>query len=264
MANGRTSLRGVTLDLWYTLIYETAPERSRRRRETREAWARPLRDAGVRPARARSLYAGMLREALAAQDRGHAWTIADQTAWMERRVGAKLDGAQIAARLVQSLDRAEIRLTPGLPDCLERLTETGVRLGLVSNITTEPGVAVHRLLDRLRLTKWFDAIVLSNEFGRSKPDPALFRHCLRRIRCPPALAMHVGDLPVDVEGARSAGMRSALYVGADRWSRRLDRRRRHEVPEEVRRIAQWSEWRAPWVVPPAPGVDGRLAGRRGR
>jgi HAD superfamily hydrolase (TIGR01549 family) len=254
-------IQAATLDLWYTLVYETAPERARRHREAQQAWVVPMRAAGVPPPRAAQLYTAMLHEALAVQDRGTAWTIARQAQWIGRRIDRRLDVPWIMERLERSVDRAKIHTTPGALACLQRLSDDGVRIGLVSNITTEPSDAIRRLLDRLRLTPWFDAIVLSNEFGRSKPDPAPFRHCLRQLRSLPHRAVHVGDLPADTVGARRAGMRAILYTGADPWSRLSDRRARRQVARDVSRIGRWGEWRTPWVVPlPAPG---RRPPRRG-
>ena len=56
--------------------------------------------------------------------------------------------------------------------------------------------------------------VFSNEFGVSKPHPSIFEHTLEALGgVSPAEALHVGDLEeLDVEGARRAGLHSALYA----------------------------------------------------
>jgi HAD superfamily hydrolase (TIGR01509 family) len=259
----RRGLDAVTLDLWYTLVYESADERARRHRETRMAWVVPLRAAGVAPARAGRLYGAMLQAALASQDRGTAWTLPEQAAWIERRVRRAVDVPWVAERLERSVDHSAAHPTPGALDCLRRLRDDGLHIGLVSNITTEPAPAIRRLLGRLRLTPWFDHIVLSNELGRSKPDPFPFRECLRHLRSEPGRALHVGDLPADIEGARRAGMRSILYTGADPWSRRLDRQARRGVPADVPRLARWSAWREPWLPESLSTSRRPTAGRRG-
>jgi HAD superfamily hydrolase (TIGR01509 family) len=54
-----------------------------------------------------------------------------------------------------------------------------------------------------------DTIVTSAEAGAAKPDPAIFRLALERLRVQPERALHVGDEPLDEEGARAAGMHFA-------------------------------------------------------
>ena len=53
-----------------------------------------------------------------------------------------------------------------------------------------------------------------NEFGVSKPHPSIFEHTLEALGgLAPAEALHVGDLEeLDVEGAKRAGVHSALYA----------------------------------------------------
>ena len=61
---------------------------------------------------------------------------------------------------------------------------------------------------------YFEVLTFSNEFGISKPHPRIFEHTLEALGGI-ALdeALHVGDMEeLDVEGARRAGLHSALYL----------------------------------------------------
>ncbi len=61
----------------------------------------------------------------------------------------------------------------------------------------------------------FDAIVVSGDLVKSKPDPAIFAAALRALGAEPADAVMVGDsLSKDVDGALAAGLR-AVWVNRD-------------------------------------------------
>ena len=52
-------------------------------------------------------------------------------------------------------------------------------------------------------------MVISGEFGRAKPDPAIFHEALRLAAASPDEAVFIGDAPeFDIAGAQAAGIRS--------------------------------------------------------
>jgi putative hydrolase of the HAD superfamily len=89
----------------------------------------------------------------------------------------------------------------------ELLAELGCdyRLGLVSNF--DQGATADRILRRHALRDFFAAILISDDFGRRKPHPSIFRAALERLGVDAAAALHVGDTVADdVLGARAAGI----------------------------------------------------------
>ena len=65
------------------------------------------------------------------------------------------------------------------------------------------------------LAPWFAHVVVSEEVGLMKPDPAIFAHAIAPLGVAPASVIHIGDTPAhDVAGARAAGWRSA-WVNRD-------------------------------------------------
>jgi len=88
------------------------------------------------------------------------------------------------------------------------------RLALLSNYPD--GRAIRATLENLRLTRHFDAVVVSGDVGYVKPHPAPFRVTLERLRTEPAETLHVGDNWFgDVQGAKRAGLRAAHTVQWD-------------------------------------------------
>jgi putative hydrolase of the HAD superfamily len=113
---------------------------------------------------------------------------------------AGLDPEDFAPAFVDSL---VFDAVPGAVGACRLLRTAGLRLALVSN--WDVGLKEH--VERLGLTELLDAIVTSAEAGAPKPDPAVFALALARLDVAPQLAVHVGDAPADVEGARAAGLR---------------------------------------------------------
>ena len=90
----------------------------------------------------------------------------------------------------------------GAIETLDLLRGQGLRLAVVANWDC----ALEEQLDRTNLARFFDVVVTSAGAGVAKPDPGIFELALGRLGVPPSRALHVGDEPVDEEGARAAGL----------------------------------------------------------
>jgi putative hydrolase of the HAD superfamily len=90
---------------------------------------------------------------------------------------------------------------------LHELASLGINLGIISNWDDRLGP----LLERLGLSKYFEAIVISCDVGFPKPSPVIFEHAAKKLGVPPDSILHVGDsLDTDVAGAKSAGFEALL------------------------------------------------------
>lgn len=103
-------------------------------------------------------------------------------------------------------------LIPGAKEVVERLARD-FRLGLIAN----QGPECRAWLARLGLLDRFEVVAFSDELGRAKPDPGLFRLALDKAGAEPGECVMVGDrLDNDILPALRLGM-STVWV---RWSRR--------------------------------------------
>ncbi len=95
-----------------------------------------------------------------------------------------------------------------------------VRIGIVSNNLTREQ---HEKLRFCGFDTLVDAVVISEEAGASKPDPAIFGLALERIGATADETVMVGDAwRTDIAGARAAGLRAIWFNPAgrprpDRW-----------------------------------------------
>ncbi len=105
-------------------------------------------------------------------------------------------------------------MRPEMPAVLEALRGMGLKIGLISNVNSRGQVPVN--LEAYGIKAYFDPIVLSSEYGRRKPDPAIFHHAARLAKVPASRCAYVGDRVLrDVLGARRAGYGLAVQIRHD-------------------------------------------------
>ncbi len=153
-------------------------------------------------------------------DRARGWlyfNLVLQHAGVPQNAGT--DAALVELREYHRVDNLWEHVEPDVAPALAALRDRGLRLVVVSNANGR----LRHLFDRVGLTKWFDHLLDSHEWGVEKPDPRLFQLALEEARAQAANTVHVGDLyHVDVMGARAAGLRegilfdmAGLYDGVD-------------------------------------------------
>jgi putative hydrolase of the HAD superfamily len=121
--------------------------------------------------------------------------------------GAATDAALAELREYHRHDNLWEHVEDDVVPALAAMRERGFKLVVVSNANGR----LKHLFDRLDLTKWFDHLLDSHEWGVEKPDPRLFELALEQSRTAAARTVHVGDLyHVDVVGARNAGLRDGV------------------------------------------------------
>ncbi len=103
------------------------------------------------------------------------------------------------------------KMRPEMPEVLEWIQHHGFKIGLISNVGSRGQVPDS--LERYGLHQYFDPIVLSSEYGRRKPDPAIFHYAARLACVPTSQCVYVGDrITRDIDGARRAGFCLAIQI----------------------------------------------------
>ena len=252
------SLRAVTSDVWYTLVYLRPRDQETLADARRKVWADPLVRAGL--SRSAAVRTATETEAWAAraEARGRTPTLREQARRVARSTGVRLSAEGIGRRLDATLNAAPVRVAPGAARALDRLAGDGVRLGIVSNVLHETPDGLRGLLDRLGLRGFFPVMILSSEHRWAKPRPEPFRLALRGLRVAPAEAVHVGDLQYDVRGAQRAGVGALLYTGLHSVEPAGLVHLARAVDPTVPRLDRWTDL-PPWLAR-APGdrVGGRV------
>ena len=96
------------------------------------------------------------------------------------------------------------RLLPGAADALRTLHARGLKLGVCSN---KPVAFTRELLSYLGVAAYLDVVLGPEDVARPKPAPDMLLAGLARLGVSADEALYVGDMTVDVETARAAGVR---------------------------------------------------------
>ena len=97
----------------------------------------------------------------------------------------------------------ELEPLPGLLDFLKLGRKLGFAIVLVTNAPKENTGAI---LLALKLDDYFDAIVLSDDVGAVKPDPAPYRAALQKLNIEPGEAVAFEDSTSGIASAVGAGI----------------------------------------------------------
>ncbi len=103
---------------------------------------------------------------------------------------------------------------------LDHLAAEQIRLIVISNWDER----LRLLMERLRLDKYFDSLVISCEVGFAKPSSVIFQQAASKLGLPPGSILHVGDnAEMDYQGATAAGFQAV----------RLNRGAQMRGPDEI-------------------------------
>jgi len=131
------------------------------------------------------------------------------TAGVEQSRADVLDGLSWGYRHAYE---AAWRMIPGALELAAASKAAGWRLVIVTNnVVREQRLKV----ERGGLAPLIDALVTSEEFGASKPDPRIIHHAIARVAATADESVVFGDsLSTDIAGARAAGVRAVWF---NRW-----------------------------------------------
>ena len=104
------------------------------------------------------------------------------------------------------LDSMKIR--KNVIDAFKKLKKKGIKISIVTDLTTHIQL---RKIQKLKIAKYIDILVTSEEAGSEKPHSIMFLLALNKLNIMPKDAMMVGDNSVtDIEGANAVGMDTVL------------------------------------------------------
>ncbi|MCL4704192.1 HAD family hydrolase [bacterium] len=210
----RRNLRGVTLDLWGTILTDhPAPIDTVVFSEQRQNFLHEeLRQHG---------FDKTADEIKAAYK--HAWEYFDQLWFQQIAFGAEdgviamlkfLQAELPAESLARVIDFFENLNTPpplldGVQEGVQQLAQK-YPLALISDTAWTPGRVLRRILAHYDLLKCFRTLVFSGEVGHTKPHPEMFKRALAGIGVEAGQCLHIGDIQrTDVAGAKAMGMAAA-------------------------------------------------------
>lgn len=114
----------------------------------------------------------------------------------------------LTAEVFRAATLERLELYSGVKETLKKLKKK-YRLAAVSDGQT---AWAYPELHAVGLTKFFDPIIVSGDFGYRKPDPRLYKKALKQIGARPDETVFIGnDLYRDVFGAQSVGIKTVFF-----------------------------------------------------
>jgi putative hydrolase of the HAD superfamily len=226
----------VTFDLWQTLIVDQPGGAETRRRWRLQGAFDALNKAGFLATweQVHKAYNGCLDACQEIRGRGEDVSFSGQVhIFLDEIQTGLADGlsketfAEITETYREAYFSSPLLAAPGSHEVLDDLRQRGIRVGLISNTGTTPGVTFRQSLQGLGLHDYFDVLTFSDEVGLAKPSPRIFHLTLEQLGVTPGRAVHIGDtLEHDVAGARAAGMGSV-------WINHGNDRSPHPAPDAI-------------------------------
>ena len=131
--------------------------------------------------------------------------------------------------------------TEGIEELLEYLHQSGIRTGVISNISFCGKVVTDRI-NKLIPNNHFEFIIATSEYMYRKPNKRIFDLALEKANLQASDVWYVGDqYECDIVGAKNAGMFPVWYQGA------IDMP--YESKEDVTTVKNWREFRERIVQP---------------
>ena len=103
-------------------------------------------------------------------------------------------------------------LLPGVEKALKRMKSAGFKLALATNA---PHVSAEDLMKSVNLRGFFETIIGADDVENSKPAPDMILLACERCGCMPDEAVYVGDMPMDMEAGRGAGVAAVIAVKSE-------------------------------------------------
>ena len=218
------SIRGITFDLWNTLIRDVPGNGMVRARKRIDATTSILAECGVRCTREHiaEVYWDSQQKFETVRTRGldtdFETQLDDFLDSIQPGLSTSLDPdgkERVSERHLNAFLEHPPALMPGVLETLSTLTDEGYKIALICNSGTTPGSLARKFLADIGLAQYLLHLTFSDEEGIAKPAPSLFLDTLDAIGMATEESVHVGDRPeTDILGAQRVGMKAVLIGGA--------------------------------------------------
>jgi len=135
---------------------------------------------------------------------------------------ARDSGIAVTPEQLAELNRLDARMwttqNPRMVAWQQRLKARGLHTAILSNM----GDTVLESIEReYAWIQNFDVLVWSFQLGMAKPDPAIYRHTLKRLGTRPEETLFIDDKRVNIEAARALGLQAIEFTTAEKLRQEL-------------------------------------------
>ena len=127
-------------------------------------------------------------------------------------------------------------IQPGAKRVLRILGKRGYKLAVASN---RPKKFSNILLRSLGLKDYFSVVMCGKSKEDIKPKPTLLLAIMRRFKCRRDEVTYVGDMTIDVQAGRNAGVRTIAVLGGSSTRAELKRERPFRIVGSLKEILKF-------------------------
>lgn len=125
------------------------------------------------------------------------------------------------------------RLFPGVKQLLSYLKGKSYILAVASNRPTKFSWI---LIRHLGLAKYFDYVLCADKLKHIKPHPEILNKIMQKFSVTPAKTIYVGDMAIDAQAGRRAGVKTIMVSTGSSAIRELKKAKPHGVIRMVRQL----------------------------
>jgi len=114
---------------------------------------------------------------------------------------------------------------------LSYLKDRGYLLAVASN---RPTVFSRLIIKQLKLGKYFSYMLCGDKLKKGKPHPEILQKIMQRLKAGPQQTLYVGDMPIDAQAARRAGVKSVVVATGSASIRQLRLEKPYLVLRDLR------------------------------
>ncbi len=166
-------------------------------------------------------------------------TIKRTVGWGDRHLIERFVGKENAVKTLavyrrhhQEALKSGAKLLPGTQRLLTYLKKHKYKVAVASNRPTKFSRIVVRHLD---IKKYFDYILCGDRVDRPKPYPDMLLKILERFSLKSGEALYVGDMTIDVQTGKRAGVKTVAVTTGSHTADELFKERPYRV---IRRVAE--------------------------
>ncbi len=126
------------------------------------------------------------------------------------------------------------KLMPHAQRLLRRLKRQGIKLAVASNRPTKFSLI---LLRHLEIKKYFDYCLCADKLKFGKPRPGILNKIIRRMGAKKNQAFYVGDMAIDAEAGRRAGIKTIVVLTGSSSGVEVKREKPFRVLRSLSRIS---------------------------
>ena len=124
---------------------------------------------------------------------------------IEKAAGAERveEGVRLFRQKYATLCESKSSILPQVKETLDQLDRRGYRMAIATN---KPSYFARDILKALEMEHLFAEVLGPNDVERPKPDPEMLEIIMMRLGLSPEEVAYVGDMLLDIEVARRAGV----------------------------------------------------------